>query len=49
MKLAGVRVGAAKVDLRFYRVGAEPRWDADVRGAPLEVCQEAWQPWGVAA
>jgi glycogen debranching enzyme len=43
--LRGLRVGAAKVDLRFWRDGERTRWDVAACDGELEVRQQAWQPW----
>ena len=43
--LHGVRVGRARVDLRFWRDGERTRWEASTREGSLGVSQESWRPW----
>jgi glycogen debranching enzyme len=43
--LQGVRVGQAKVDLRFWRDGERTRWDASLREGWIDVAEEPWRPW----
>jgi glycogen debranching enzyme len=45
--LHGLRVGNAKLDLRFWRDGEQTRWDASSREGHIEVSQEPWRPWQV--
>lgn len=43
--LRGMRVGDAKLDLRFWREGEKTRWDASSQRGRIEVTQEPWRPW----
>jgi glycogen debranching enzyme len=43
--LRGLRVGRARVDLRFWREGEHTRWSATTREGTLRVVQEPWRPW----
>jgi glycogen debranching enzyme len=40
--LRGMRVGGARVDLRFWREGERTRWDASPQQGRIEVTQEPW-------
>ncbi len=42
--LTGLRVGRAKLDLRFWRDGESTRWEASATGG-IDVSQEPWRPW----
>jgi glycogen debranching enzyme len=44
ISLHGLRVGRARVDLRFWREGDRSRWAADVREGTLAVHEDAWRP-----
>jgi glycogen debranching enzyme len=46
LALRGLRVGAARLDLRFWREGERTRWDASLRSGDLELRQESWGPGG---
>jgi glycogen debranching enzyme len=43
--LHGLRVGRAKLDLRFWRDGERTRWEASPVEGHLEVLEEPWRPW----
>jgi glycogen debranching enzyme len=43
--LRGVRVGDARVDLRFWRDSGTNHWDAHVGQGAVTVEQKPWQPW----
>jgi glycogen debranching enzyme len=43
--LRGLRVGQAKVDLRFWRDGERTRWDSSTREGRIDVSEEPWRPW----
>ncbi len=45
LHLRGLRVGQAKVDLRFWREARTTRWEAEVKQGQLEVQEKQWQPW----
>ena len=45
MTLHGLRVGEAKLDLRFFREGERTRWDAKVLTGKIDVQAKPWQPW----
>jgi glycogen debranching enzyme len=45
LKLTGLRVGQAKLTLRFWRDGDESRWEICEQAGPLEVLQQPWGPW----
>ena len=45
LRLGGLTVGRAKVDLRFWQEGGITRWDAEVKQGELRVQQKQWQPW----
>lgn len=47
--LYGLRVGRAKLDLRFWRDGEQTRWEASAREASIDVSQEPWRPWSARA
>jgi glycogen debranching enzyme len=49
LTLRGVRIGAATIDLRFWRDGEHTRWDAISVNGAVEVEHHAWTPWDVAA
>jgi glycogen debranching enzyme len=48
LALRGLRVGAARLDLQFWREGERTRWDASLRSGDLELRQESWGPGGSA-
>jgi hypothetical protein len=43
--LHGLRVGAAKLTLRFWRDGEHTRWDATTIDGAIEINQRPWHPW----
>jgi glycogen debranching enzyme len=43
--LHGLRVGTARLDLRFWREGTRTRWEASVREGRIEVSEAPWRPW----
>jgi glycogen debranching enzyme len=43
--LHGLRVGAAKIDLRFWRDGQRTLWEVLAQEGELTVEERAWQPW----
>jgi hypothetical protein len=43
--LRGVRVGDARVDLRFWRDSGTNHWDARVSQGTVTVEHKPWQPW----
>ncbi len=43
--LHGLRVGHAKLDLRFWRDGERTQWEASLREGQIEVSEEPWRPW----
>jgi glycogen debranching enzyme len=43
--LHGLRVGSARLDLRFWREGARTRWEASTREGRIEVSEAPWRPW----
>jgi glycogen debranching enzyme len=45
--LRGLRVGGARVDLRFWREDRGARWEVLALQGTLEVRQQAWAPWPV--
>jgi glycogen debranching enzyme len=45
LHLRGLRVGEAKVDLRFWREAGTTRWEAEVKQGQLELQEKQWQPW----
>ena len=45
LRLSGLTVGQAKVDLRFWQESGITRWEANVRQGELKVQEEQWQPW----
>jgi len=47
LTLRGVRVGQAKVDLRFWREGERTRWEGAVREGTVDLRHEQWRPWRV--
>jgi glycogen debranching enzyme len=47
LSLRDLRVGPARVDLRFWREGDRSRWAADVREGAISVQEEAWRPWDI--
>src|SRR5262249_2255588 len=47
--LRGLRVGQAKIDLRFWREGERTHWDASPREGRIDVSQEPWRPWSPTA
>jgi glycogen debranching enzyme len=47
VKLAGIAVGGAKVDLSFWREGEESKWEAKMAAGEIRVEQRAWAPWGL--
>jgi len=44
LQLRGLRVGQAKVDLRFWRESGSTRWEAEVKQGQLQVQEKRWQP-----
>ncbi len=47
--LQGLKVGGSKLDLHFWREGTQTRWDVLSEVGPVQVEQQAWHPWHVAA
>ena len=45
LHLRGLRVGQAKVDLRFWREAGTTRWEAEVKQGQLELQEKQWRPW----
>ena len=45
LRLGGLTVGEAKVDLRFWQEQGATRWEAEVKQGELDVQQKQWQPW----
>jgi glycogen debranching enzyme len=45
LALRGLQVGPARLDLRFWREGAQTRWDASLQEGDVEVRREPWGPW----
>ena len=45
LRLGGLTVGEAKVDLRFWQQGGSTRWEAEVKQGKLDVQRRQWQPW----
>jgi glycogen debranching enzyme len=45
--LHGLRVGRARVDLRFWRDGERSRWAAEIREGTIAVQEDAWRPWSL--
>lgn len=45
VRLQGVRVGSAVLDLKVWREGSETKWDAHVTGGDLIVEQRSSSPW----
>jgi glycogen debranching enzyme len=45
--LRGVKVGSAKLDLRFWREGDRTRWDVLSQTGSVKVQQKAWLPWSI--
>jgi glycogen debranching enzyme len=43
--LRGVRVGAAHLDLKFWREGDRTRWDVTRQDGSITVREEPWLPW----
>jgi hypothetical protein len=46
--LRGLRVGSAKVDLRFWRDGEHTRWEGAAVNGHVDIQQRAWRPWSAA-
>jgi glycogen debranching enzyme len=49
LTLRGLQIGAATIDLRFWRDGDHTRWDAQAVTGQVDVEQRPWRPWSVAA
>jgi glycogen debranching enzyme len=47
LNLRGLRIGSAKVDLRFWRDGIHTRWEGTTVSGHVEIQQRAWLPWSV--
>src|SRR5205807_10270825 len=47
LTLRGMRIGQARVDLRFWREGGRSYWVLLAREGDITVVQKAWQPWAV--
>lgn len=45
VELRGLRVGAARLALRFWRDGGATRWEVREQEGELEVRKQAWRPW----
>ena len=45
LRLRGLVVGQAKVDLRFWQEAGTTRWEAEVKQGQLQVQEKQWQPW----
>jgi hypothetical protein len=45
LRLSGLAVGAARVDLEFRREGERTVWHAAVREGSIDVRERPWQPW----
>jgi glycogen debranching enzyme len=45
LRLSGLTVGKAKVDLRFWQEAGSTRWEADVRQGELKSREGQWRPW----
>jgi glycogen debranching enzyme len=45
--LRGLRIGGAKVVLRFWRDGEHTRWEPSIDGH-IEIEQQSWRPWTAA-
>jgi glycogen debranching enzyme len=43
--LHGLRVGRAKLDLRFWREGERTRWEASPQQGQIEISEQRWRPW----
>ena len=43
--LRGLKVGKAKLDLRFWREGDQTRWEVACHGGEIEVLAKPWHPW----
>jgi glycogen debranching enzyme len=46
--LRGLRVGSARVDLRFWRDGEHTRWEGAAVNGHVDIQQRAWRPWSAA-
>lgn len=46
LTLAGLRVGPARLTLRFWRDGEESRWMVCEQEGSIEVTEQPWGPWG---
>jgi glycogen debranching enzyme len=49
LTLRGLQIGAATIDLRFWRDGDHTRWDAKAVTGQVEVEQRPWHSWSVGA
>jgi hypothetical protein len=45
LRLSGLTVGRAKVDLRFWQEAGITRWEAEVKQGELRIQEKQWQPW----
>jgi glycogen debranching enzyme len=45
LTLAGLRVGPARLTLRFWREGEESRWSVCEQEGDIEVVEQPWGPW----
>ena len=47
LTLRGLRVGRARLDLRFWREGEQTRWEATAVDGSIKVEEEPWSPWNI--
>jgi hypothetical protein len=45
LRLSGLAVGEARVNLRFWQEAGITRWEAEVKQGELKVQEKRWQPW----
>ena len=45
LRLSGLTVGQAKINLRFWQEAGITRWEAEVTQGELRVQEKQWQPW----
>jgi len=45
LKLSGLTVGEASIDLNFWREKDSTGWEAHVREGKINVIQKSWEPW----
>jgi glycogen debranching enzyme len=45
--LHGLRIGRAKLDLRFWREGERTRWEPTIKEGDITVEANPWRPWRV--